>query len=49
MGGFGFFNKDEIREVLKEVNIDEKRRGEIFSIEEFLVFLNIINIKVFFK
>lgn len=35
LGGLGFLNKDEIREVLQEANIDEKRRGETLSIEEF--------------
>ncbi|MDU4855378.1 MAG: 16S rRNA (adenine(1518)-N(6)/adenine(1519)-N(6))-dimethyltransferase, partial [Clostridioides difficile] len=34
------------REVLKEANIDEKRRGETLSIEEFSVLSNIINTKV---
>ncbi|HFL3522826.1 TPA: 16S rRNA (adenine(1518)-N(6)/adenine(1519)-N(6))-dimethyltransferase RsmA [Clostridioides difficile] len=46
LGGLGFLNKDEIREVLKEANIDEKRRGETLSIEEFSVLSNIINTKV---
>ncbi|HBF0729056.1 TPA: 16S rRNA (adenine(1518)-N(6)/adenine(1519)-N(6))-dimethyltransferase RsmA [Clostridioides difficile] len=46
LGGLGFLNKDEIREILKEANIDEKRRGETLSIEEFLVLSNIINTKV---
>lgn len=46
LGGLGFLNKDEIREILKEASIDEKRRGETLSIEEFSVLSNIINIKV---
>lgn len=46
LGGLGFLNKDEIREILKEANIDEKRRGETLSIEEFTVLSNIINTKV---
>ncbi|NMS90447.1 16S rRNA (adenine(1518)-N(6)/adenine(1519)-N(6))-dimethyltransferase RsmA [Clostridioides difficile] len=46
LGGLGFLNKDEIREILKEANIDEKRRGETLSIEEFAVLSNIINTKV---
>ncbi|CZR98950.1 Ribosomal RNA small subunit methyltransferase A [Clostridioides difficile] len=46
LGGLGFLNKDEIREILKEADIDEKRRGETLSIEEFAVLSNIINTKV---
>ncbi|MBY2478201.1 16S rRNA (adenine(1518)-N(6)/adenine(1519)-N(6))-dimethyltransferase RsmA [Clostridioides difficile] len=46
LGGLGFLNKDEIREILKEANIDEKRRGETLSIEEFAILSNIINTKV---
>lgn len=46
LGGLGFLNKDEIREILKEANIDEKRRGETLSIEEFAVLSNIVNTKV---
>ncbi|MCC0628457.1 MULTISPECIES: 16S rRNA (adenine(1518)-N(6)/adenine(1519)-N(6))-dimethyltransferase RsmA [unclassified Clostridioides] len=46
LGGLGFLNKDEIREILKKANIDEKRRGETLSIEEFSVLSNIINTKV---
>lgn len=46
LGGLGFLNKDEIREILKEADIDEKRRGETLSIEEFSVLSNIINTKV---
>nr|UWI50028.1 16S rRNA (adenine(1518)-N(6)/adenine(1519)-N(6))-dimethyltransferase RsmA [Clostridioides difficile] len=46
LGGLGFLNKNEIREILKEANIDEKRRGETLSIEEFAVLSNIVNTKV---
>ncbi|MCC0632806.1 16S rRNA (adenine(1518)-N(6)/adenine(1519)-N(6))-dimethyltransferase RsmA [Clostridioides sp. ZZV15-6388] len=46
LGGLGFLNKDEIRKILKEANIDEKRRGETLSIEEFAVLSNIVNTKV---
>lgn len=46
LGGLGFLNKDEIREILKEANIDEKRRGETLSIEEFAVLSNIVSTKV---
>lgn len=42
----GFLNKDEIKEVLQNSNIDEKRRGETLSIEEFSNLSNIINSKV---
>ena len=35
LGGLGFLSKDQIKEALKEANIDEKRRGETLSIEEF--------------
>lgn len=40
-----FLSKEEIREVLKEANIDEKRRGETLTIEEFSNLSNIINLK----
>lgn len=46
LGGLGFLNKDEIREVLKESDIDEKRRGETLTIEEFAKLSNVINSKV---
>lgn len=42
----GFLNKDEIKEVLQNSNIDEKRRGETLSIEEFSNLSNTINSKV---
>ena len=43
LGGLGFLNKDQIREALKEANIDEKRRGETLSIEEFASLSNAVN------
>ncbi|CEK32589.1 KsgA/Dim1 family 16S ribosomal RNA methyltransferase [[Clostridium] sordellii] len=46
LGTLGFLNKDEIREVLNEANIDEKRRGETLSIEEFANLSNCVNKKV---
>lgn len=46
LGGLGFLNKDEIKEVLKQSNIDEKRRGETLMIEEFATLSNVINSKV---
>lgn len=46
LGGLGFLSKDEIKEVLNEANIDEKRRGETLTIEEFAKLSNIINSKV---
>lgn len=46
LGGLGFLNKDEIKEVLKEANIDEKRRGETLTIEEFATLSNVINSRV---
>ncbi|MGL5642589.1 MAG: 16S rRNA (adenine(1518)-N(6)/adenine(1519)-N(6))-dimethyltransferase RsmA, partial [Paraclostridium sp.] len=46
LGTLGFLTKEEIREVLNEANIDEKRRGETLSIEEFANLANVINKKV---
>ncbi|MEG1284434.1 MAG: 16S rRNA (adenine(1518)-N(6)/adenine(1519)-N(6))-dimethyltransferase RsmA [Romboutsia sp.] len=46
LSGLGFLSKDEIREVLQEANIDEKRRGETLSIEEFANLSNKVNSKV---
>lgn len=43
LGGLGFLTKDQIREALQEVNIDEKRRGETLSIEEFAALSNAAN------
>ena len=42
-GGLGFLSKDQIKEALKEANIDEKRRGETLSIEEFASLSNAVN------
>ena len=42
----GFFNKEEIKVILQEANIDEKRRGETLSIEEFATLSNVVNAKV---
>ncbi len=39
----GFLNKDQIREVLSLAGIDEKRRGETLSIEEFANLSNEVN------
>ena len=46
LGGLGFLSKDEIKEVLAMANIDEKRRGETLSIEEFATLANAVNTKV---
>lgn len=46
LGGLGFLSKDEIKEVLSAANIDEKRRGETLSIEEFAALSNKVNEKV---
>ena len=46
LGGLGFLSKDDIKEVLKMANIDEKRRGETLSIEEFATLANAVNTKV---
>lgn len=46
LGTLGFLNKDEIREVLNEANIDEKRRGETLSIEEFANLSNCVSKRV---
>ncbi|MGL5714491.1 MAG: 16S rRNA (adenine(1518)-N(6)/adenine(1519)-N(6))-dimethyltransferase RsmA [Paraclostridium sp.] len=46
LGGLGFLSKEEIKEVLAEANIDEKRRGETLSIEEFANLSNKINARV---
>ena len=43
LGGLGFLSKDQIKEALKEANIDEKRRGETLSIEEFASLSNALN------
>lgn len=46
LGGLGFLSKDEIKEVLAEANIDEKRRGETLTIEEFATLSNKVNSRV---
>lgn len=43
LGGLGFLSKDEIREALQAANIDEKRRGETLSVDEFANLSNEIN------
>ena len=43
LGGLGFLSKDEIKVALQEANIDEKRRGETLSIEEFASLSNAVN------
>ena len=43
LGGLGFLSKDQIKEALKEATIDEKRRGETLSIEEFASLSNAVN------
>ncbi len=46
LSSLSFLSKDEIKEVLNEASIDEKRRGETLTIEEFAKLSNIINSKV---
>jgi len=46
LGGLGFLTKDQIKEVLAEANIDEKRRGETLTIEEFATLSNKVNARV---
>ena len=43
LSGLGFLSKDQIKEALQEANIDEKRRGETLSIEEFASLANAVN------
>ena len=43
LSGLGFLSKDQIKEALKAANIDEKRRGETLSIDEFANLSNEIN------
>ena len=43
LGGLGFLSKDQIKVALQEANIDEKRRGENLSIEEFASLANAVN------
>lgn len=46
LGGMNLLSKEQIKEVLNEANIDEKRRGETLTIEEFANLSNVINSKV---
>ena len=43
LGGLVFLSKDQIKIALQEANIDEKRRGETLSIEEFASLSNAVN------
>lgn len=43
LSGLGFLSKDQIKEALQEANIDEKRRGETLSLEEFASLANAVN------
>ncbi|WP_343345735.1 16S rRNA (adenine(1518)-N(6)/adenine(1519)-N(6))-dimethyltransferase RsmA [Terrisporobacter petrolearius] len=43
LSGLGFLSKVQIREALQEAHIDEKRRGETLSIEEFASLSNEVN------
>ena len=43
LSSMGVLDKAKIKEVLAEAGIDEKRRGETLSIEEFAHLSNIIN------
>ena len=43
LGGLGVLSKDQIKIALQEANIDEKRRGETLSIEEFASLSNAVN------
>lgn len=43
LGGLGFLSKEQIKQALQEANIDEKRRGETLSIEEFASLANAVN------
>ena len=43
LGGLSFLSKDQIKIALQEANIDEKRRGETLSIEEFASLSNAVN------
>lgn len=46
LSGLGFLTKEQIKEVLAQANIDEKRRGETLTIEEFATLSNKVNAKV---
>ena len=43
LGGLGFLSKDQIKVALQEAKIDEQRRGETLSIEEFASLSNAVN------
>jgi 16S rRNA (adenine1518-N6/adenine1519-N6)-dimethyltransferase len=43
LSGLGMFDKEGLKEILKEANIDEKRRGETLSVDEFANLSNIVN------
>ena len=43
LGGLGFLSKDQIKIALQEANIDDQRRGETLSIEEFASLSNAVN------
>ena len=43
LGTLGFLTKDQVKEALSNANIDEKRRGETLTIEEFATLSNVIN------
>ncbi|MPM62241.1 Ribosomal RNA small subunit methyltransferase A [bioreactor metagenome] len=43
LSGLGFLSKEQIKQALQEANIDEKRRGETLSIEEFASLANEVN------
>ncbi|WP_122640684.1 16S rRNA (adenine(1518)-N(6)/adenine(1519)-N(6))-dimethyltransferase RsmA [Romboutsia sp. Marseille-P6047] len=43
LGTLGFLTKEQIKEALLNANIDEKRRGETLTIEEFATLSNVIN------
>lgn len=46
LSSMGILSKDEIKEVLNESGIDEKRRGETLSLDEFALLSNIMYKKV---
>lgn len=43
LGTLGFLTKDQVKEALSNANIDEKRRGETLTIEEFAALSNVIS------
>ncbi|MDR0879589.1 MAG: 16S rRNA (adenine(1518)-N(6)/adenine(1519)-N(6))-dimethyltransferase RsmA [Clostridioides sp.] len=42
LGTLGAFDKEKLKEILAEAGIDERRRGETFSLEEFASLSNVI-------